>query len=164
MRRQVNLLISFVIAIISASNIARAQIAAPFCQGGVSVSSMAKKPTVGCGGELVGAFYNMELGVMGPQANRSELSGFASFGGFVPLYYPKRENKSQVPLLPFAQFGYTRMFDTGHAVDYGIGLIVPPKKGSNHGFVLEAKDYYVFSNPNQHNVVIRIGWTFHIQD
>ena len=52
--------------------------------------------------------------------------------------------------------GYTRMFETGHALDYGLGYVVP--LDDKHGLQIEAKDYWTFANPNQHNVVLRVGW------
>ena len=62
-------------------------------------------------------------GVMGPQANRSPISAYLSTNLFIPLIPLKYwDNKRGLPLLVG---GYTRMFETGHALDYGLAFAHP---------------------------------------
>jgi len=92
---------------------------------------------------------------MGPQANRSYLSGYISLDGNIPLARPSAK------YLPLAIVGYSRLFETGHALDYGLALALPrfgkPKDPSD-SLRIELRDYWTFANPTQHNVVLRIGW------
>jgi len=92
---------------------------------------------------------------MGPQANRSYLSGYISLDSSIPLARPTST------YLPMAIIGYSRLFETGHALDYGLALALPrPGKQSDTGksLRLELRDYYTFANPTQHNIMFRIGW------
>jgi hypothetical protein len=50
---------------------------------------------------------------------------------------------------------YSRLFETGHALDYGLALALPPFSKSLR---VELRDYWTFANPTQHNVVLRVGW------
>ena len=59
------------------------------CGAGASTSSVATKPTVQCGGILSGPFFDLEIGVMGPQANRSAVSGYLSTNAWIPLISPR---------------------------------------------------------------------------
>jgi putative flippase GtrA len=128
-----------------------------FCGAGASNSSAATKPTVGCGVGLtllpLPIFF--EVGVMGPQANRSYLSGYVSLDTSIPLARPTST------YLPMAIVGYSRLFETGHAPDYGLALALPrPGKQSDatKSLRLELRDYYTSANPTQHNMMFRIGW------
>jgi hypothetical protein len=124
------------------------------CGTGASTSSAATKPTVQCGGIFSGPFFDLEIGVMGPQANRSSVSGYLSTNVWVPLIpFQKLGNKYGVPLVVG---GYTRMFETGNAVDYGLAFAHPID--SSHSIQFEVRDYCADSNPAQHNVVFRIVW------
>lgn len=92
---------------------------------------------------------------MGPQANRSYLSGYISLDSSIPLAPPTIE------YLPMAMIGYSRLFETGHALDYGLALALPRfggEKRSSDSLRIEIRDYCTFANPIQHNVVLRIGW------
>ncbi len=92
---------------------------------------------------------------MGPQANRSSFSGYVSVDTSVPLA------KTTSTYLPVALFGYSRLFETGHALDYGLALIVPKpnsRRESGEGNLrVELRDYWTFANPAQHNVMLRVG-------
>lgn len=102
-----------------------------------------------------------EVGVMGPQANRSNFSGYISLDEDVPL---ARTGRKYVPL---AFVGYTRMFETGHALDYGVALATPRWRkpdGSGKSMRIELRDYWTFANPSQHNVMLRIGWMSDVAD
>lgn len=130
-----------------------------FCGSGTSKSAAATKPTFGCGAgitiPLPIASVFLEGGVMGPQANRSNVSGYLSVDGNLPLARPT------VKYLPSAIFGYTRMFETGHALDYGLALALPrfgKRKDPSSSLRIELRDYCTFANPTQHNIMLRIGW------
>jgi putative flippase GtrA len=131
--------------------------AGAFCGTGASASSISVKPTVGCGVGIVflplPVFF--EVGIMAPQANRSYVTGYISVDGSIPLA------PSRTKYLPLAIVGYSRLFETGHSLDYGIALALP-RPGKTHkddssSLRLELRDYYTFASPNQHNVMLRIG-------
>ena len=124
------------------------------CGAGASTSSVATKPTVQCGGVLSFPFFDFEVGVMGLQANRSSVSGYLSTNAWFPLISPQKlGNKYGVSLIVG---GYTRMFETGNAVDYGLAFAHPID--SSHSIQFEVRDYCANSNPAQHNVVFRVVW------
>jgi len=92
---------------------------------------------------------------MGPQANRSYLSGYISLDGNIPLAHPT------LKYLPMAIVGYSRLFETGHSLDYGLALALPrfsKKRDDSKSFRIELRDYCTFANPTQHNIMLRIGW------
>jgi hypothetical protein len=131
------------------------------CGAGASTSHIATRPTVQCGGMLtMTPFFELEAGVMGPQSSASYVSGYLSTNLWIPLrslqYSPKRRG------LPFVSGGYTRMFETGHAMDYGIGYSHPLDE--SHSIRFEARDYWTFSNPHQHNVIFRFVWLVGLPD
>lgn len=96
----------------------------------------------------------VEVGLMAPQANRSYLTGYISVDGRIPLA------PTSLKYQPQAILGYSRLFETGHALDYGVALALPRFKNSDYSKSLriELRDYWAFANPNQHNVMLRIGW------
>jgi hypothetical protein len=120
------------------------------CGGGATTSSVATKPTAQCGALLGLGFLDIEAGVIGPQADRSNLSGYLSTNLWFPLNYKSTRG------IPVAVGGYTRMFETGHALDYGLAWHRPVDNG--HSIQFEVRDYWAFANPNQHNVVFRVVW------
>jgi len=65
-------------------------------------------------------------------------------------------------LLPFATAGYTRLFGTGNAVNFGGGIDY--RFSQTHAIRVELRDYYSFSTPIQHNIALRIGFVTYIQD
>jgi len=127
------------------------------CGLGASTSPADTKATAGCGAglTLLPLPIFLEMGVMGPQANRSYLSGYISLDGSIPLARPSAK------YLPLAIVGYSRLFETGHALDYGLALALPrfgkPRDPSG-SLRIELRDYWTFANPTQHNVMLRIGW------
>jgi hypothetical protein len=58
------------------------------------------------------------------------------------------------------------MFETGHAVNYGIAWshTVAPGKHQDKSIQFELRDYLAFANPAQHNVVFRVSWLFGLPD
>ena len=128
-----------------------------FCAAGAATSPAATLPEIGCGAGLtllpLPIFF--EVGVMGPQANRSYVSGYISLDGSIPLARPSAK------FLPQAIIGYSRLFETGHALDYGVALALPRAGRDNytaHSLRIEVRDYCTFANPTQHNVMLRVGW------
>jgi putative flippase GtrA len=129
-----------------------------FCGLGASNSQVSTTPTAGCG---VGFTFVpiplfVEVGLMGPQANRSYVSAYLSVDESIPLAHTSLTD------LPMAIVGYSRLFETGHAFDYGLALATPrpgARKDRSKSLRIELRDYWTFANPNQHNVMLRVGWT-----
>jgi hypothetical protein len=65
-------------------------------------------------------------------------------------------------LLPFASAGYTRLFGTGNAINFGAG--VDCRLSQTRAIRAEFRDYYSFSTPTQHNVALRVGLVIYISD
>jgi hypothetical protein len=103
-----------------------------------------------------------EFGVMAPQANRSHLTGYISLDGSIPLAPVSSR------YLPMAIVGYSRLFETGHALDYGLALALPrfgkQKNDASSSMRLELRDYWTFASPNQHNIMLRVGWMGAVSD
>jgi hypothetical protein len=62
---------------------------------------------------------------------------------------------------PQAIVGYSRLFETGHALDYGLALALPrftKQSDNSNSLRIELRDYWTFANPAQHNVMLRVGW------
>lgn len=129
------------------------------CGAGASESTAAVKPTVQCGAiARIMPFLDLEAGVMGPQANRSPVSGYLSTNAVVPLMPPEKTKL----ILPLAVGGYTRMFETGNALDYGLAFAHP--LDSSHSLQFEVRDYWANANPVQHNIVFRVVWLVGMPD
>jgi hypothetical protein len=127
------------------------------CGAGASESSASVKPTAQCGGMFsILPFLDLEAGVMGPQANRSSVSGYLGTDVVLPLGHPIKHN------LPLVVGGYTRMFETGNALDYGLAL--SRTIDSKHSIQFEVRDYWANANPNQHNIVFRVVWLIGVPD
>ena len=97
----------------------------------------------------------VEVGIMGPQANRSQISGYVSLDGSIPLLKPTTK------YLPLLIVGYSRLFETGHALDYGVALALPrfgKQRDDSKSLRIELRDYCTFANPTQHNIMLRVGW------
>lgn len=135
----------------------RGQIA---CGVGASASDLASKPTAQCGlGFTILPYTVTEFGIMGPQAHRSYLSGYLS-EDVVVLIAPKGTRHWDGH--PIVLAGYTRMFETGHSLDYGVGF--EKHINQDHSLQLEIRDYYTFANPIQHNVMLRAVWMLGVPD
>ena len=136
------------------------------CGAGATTSTVSTKPTFGCGvgGNPLVIIYT-EVGIMAPQANRSLFSGYVSNDLMLPLTgFGKTKHK----YTPIVLGGYTRMFETGHALDYGVAVAFdrPRSKDSYNGksVQLELRDYWTFANPTQHNVMFRVNWLVGVPD
>lgn len=130
-----------------------------FCGAGATTSAPATKPTFGCGAgfSFVPLPLYTEVGIMGPQANRSYISGYVSVDTSIPL------SRTTGAYLPEVLLGYSRLFETGHALDYGLAVVLP-RKNHRSDLRMELRDYWTFANPNQHNVMLRIGLISHETD
>lgn len=133
------------------------------CGSGASTSPAGTVPTAGCGAGItflpLPLFF--EVGVMGPQANRSKVSSYLSVDARIPLA------GASARALPMLLAGYSRLFETGHALDYGVALALPipgHPEDSTRSLRLELRDYYTFANPAQHNVMLRVGWMSVVTD
>ena len=137
---------------------------ATFCATGASTSQAATVPAMACGAGTAFpiAPLFLEAGVMGPQANRSFVSAYLSADARFPVA------RFRAGYAPFAIIGYSRLFETGHALDYGIGMETPRFGGArgdaSKALLFELRDYWTFANPSQHNVMLRIGWVLGIPD
>ena len=133
------------------------------CGIGASNSTSASRPSAGCGAGItfLPDLIFLEVGVMAPQANRSSFTGYLSVDGTVPLAKPSSK------YLPSAIVGYSRLFETGHALDYGLALSLPrfsKNQDESKSLRIELRDYWTFANPNQHNVMVRLGWMTGLPD
>lgn len=130
------------------------------CGLGSSVSELTAKPAGMCGvGATVLPYAVTEFGVMGPQAHHSSVSGYLSEDLVIPVAPSATRSWHGHPL---GIFGYTRLFETGHALDYGVGY--ERHIDAFHSLQFELRDYYTFANPNMHNVFLRAVWTVGVLD
>jgi len=119
------------------------------CGAGATESSASIKPTAQCGALFsILPFLDLEAGVMGPQANRSAVSGYLSTELVLALGHQTKQG------LPLFVGGCTRMFETGNALDYGLAL--SRTIDSAHSIQFEVRDYWVNANPDQHDIVFRV--------
>jgi hypothetical protein len=65
-------------------------------------------------------------------------------------------------LLPFASAGYTRLFGTANAVNFGGGIDY--RLSQTYAIRAEVRDYYLLSTPTEHNAGLRIGFVIYIPD
>jgi hypothetical protein len=127
------------------------------CGTGASQSTAGVKPSGGCGVgmTLIPLPVYIEIGMMGPQANRSNFTGYVSADTSIVL------NRAAKRYVPMAMLGYSRLFETGHALDYGLAIALPrlgKQKNTGDSMRIEIRDYWTFANPAQHNVMLRFGW------
>jgi hypothetical protein len=101
--------------------------------------------------------FGFEGGYVGPFSNLKTGSGLLSLN-----YIPSWKVDQKERYLPFATVGYTRLFELGHAVNFGGGLDL--RLNYSHAIRFEARDYYAPDRPAQHNVGLRIGWVTYIAD
>jgi hypothetical protein len=65
-------------------------------------------------------------------------------------------------LLPFASAGYTRLFGTANAVNFGGGIDY--RLSQTYAIRAEVRDYYLLSTPTEHNAGLRIGFVIYMPD
>jgi len=124
----------------------------PAFTGGVTIGQYFAR-TFGHG---VAASPQFELGIIGPLPGGHPMDGFASFDLMFANKLPRRN------LYPFLTGGFTRMFVTGNAVDFGLGIDLG--KDDEHLVRIEVRDYYLFTGPQQHVLSLRIGFGKFIAD
>ena len=137
-----------------------------FCGAGATQSS-ATTPLIGCGvGISLFPFTFIEGGgIIDPTKSRGP--GYFSVDGKIPLTI-------HGPLyVPNVIVGYTRFAKTAdaksaNALDYGLAFDTPSlshEKSAEPTYLrIELRDYYTFATPNQHNVMLRIGWMIGLHD
>ena len=125
---------------------------APTFTGGVTIGQYFAR-TLGRG---VTASPQFELGIVGPLPGGHPIDGLA---GFDLMFANKLPHRSAYPSLTG---GYTRMFATGNAVNFGMG--VDFGKDDEHLIRVELRDYYLFTGPQQHVIGLRIGFGKFIAD
>lgn len=101
-------------------------------------------------GKGITASPQFELGFVGPLPGGHPVDGLASFDLMFANKVPRRS------LYPFLTGGYTRMFVTGNAVNFGLGLDFG-KDEYKEVVRIELRDYYLFTGPQQHVIGLRIG-------
>src|SRR5690348_2706557 len=93
--------------------------------------------------------YMFEGGYAGPFGDLHGGSALFAFN-----YVTSWQSKSAPKLFPFGTVGYSYLFGTGNAVDFGAGLDFRPRP--SFGIRFEARHYLAFA-PHQHNFAVRIG-------
>ncbi len=120
-----------------------------------------------------GVGFSFEGGYLGPWSRPSAGSAILSvdymaswsFGekgrGVTPSGKPYWSDRGW-KVLPFASTGYTRLFGTGNAVNFGGGIDY--RLNHLHAIRFEVRDYYSPAVRVQHNVAFRIGWVAYLSD
>jgi len=108
-------------------------------------------------GEGLNASPQFELGVVGPLPGGYPLDGLASVNFMFANKIPHRG------LYPSFTGGYTRMFATGNALNFGLGIDFG-KDEARRLIRIELRDYYLFTGPRQHVIGLRIGFGKFIAD
>ena len=98
-----------------------------------------------------------ELGIAVPLSGGHPMDGLASFNMMFANKVPQRS------LYPSLTAGYTRMFATGNAVNFGLGIDFG-KDEYKRLVRIELRDYYLFTGPQQHVLSLRIGFGKFIAD
>jgi hypothetical protein len=100
-----------------------------------------------------------EGGYAGPFNNLKGGAALFSFD-YMPSWVARKSSK--FPLLcPFAAAGYTQLFGTGHAVNFGVGMDF--RLSGKFALRLEARDYMGFT-PREHIAAFRIGFRRYFWD
>jgi putative flippase GtrA len=108
-------------------------------------------------GKGINASPQFELGIVGPLPGGYPLDGLASFDVMFANKVPHHS------LYPFLTGGYTRMFATGNAVNFGLGIDFG-RNEEKRLVRIELRDYYLFTGPQRHIVGLRIGFGKFIPD
>lgn len=114
--------------------------------GGVTIGQYFARPL----GRGVTYSPQFELGLVGPVPHGKDVDGLVSMDVMFANKVPGRR------LYASATAGYTRMFVTGNAVNFGAGIDFG-KNEYKQLFRLELRDYYLFTGPNQHVFALRFG-------
>ena len=110
--------------------------------------------------------FLVEGGYLGPAASLGSGSAMfsANYMGALDLrsdagHAVKRQG---IVPVPFFTAGYTRLFGTGNAVNYGGGVDLA--FGRLHAVRFEVRDYHSLSGPHVHNIAVRVGFVMYIPD
>jgi hypothetical protein len=101
--------------------------------------------------------FLLEGGYIGPWASLKTGSALFS-ANYIARWKLARSEK----FLPFVTTGYSKLFDTGNAINFGGG--VDYKLGPTYAIRIEVRDYYAFSETRKQNVALRIGWVIYLPD
>jgi len=103
--------------------------------------------------------FLFEGGYAGPA--RDFAAGSALFSANYLGTFLMQKSKSQI-FLPSFTGGYTRLFGTGNAINFGgsLDFVLSQKRALR----FEARDYLRLSGPKEHNVALRFGYIFYIPD
>ncbi|HVB07887.1 MAG TPA: hypothetical protein VNF00_02975 [Candidatus Acidoferrales bacterium] len=104
----------------------------------------------------------MEGGYMVPWANLKAGSGFFSIDYMPSWHFGHATPDATWKFLPYASAGYTQLFGTGNAVNFGAGADY--RFCQTQAIRVDIRDYYSFASPRQHNVALRIGWVIYLWD
>jgi putative flippase GtrA len=108
-------------------------------------------------GKGILASPQFELGVVGPIPGGHPVDGFFSVDAMFANKLLRRR------IYPFLTGGYTRVFATGNAVNFGLGVDLG-KDEYKRLVRVELRDYYLFTGPTQHIVGIRVAFGKFISD
>lgn len=97
----------------------------------------------------------IELGGMGPFADRDAQAAFAGFSYGPILKYGKH-------YVLASPVGYDYIFSESHSLDYGLQYVFSVHKVG--AYSIEGRDNYIFTTTHQHQVVIRLGVIFNLPD
>jgi hypothetical protein len=91
----------------------------------------------------------------------NDLGNGSAFASFIagPEFIISHHNRMTV----FANGGYTRLFGTGNALNFGSGLNIY-FKDSRRALRFEVRDYWHIAHHPDHNVAFRIGYLICIED
>ena len=117
--------------------------------------------------------FSFEGGYLGPWSRLRAGSAFTSVDYMAAWAFgPKATGRTRTGqaywcdrgwrLLPFASAGYTRLFGTGNAVNFGGGFDY--RLSNTRAIRAEVRDYYSFETPRQHNVALRVGLVIYLSD
>ena len=117
--------------------------------------------------------FSFEGGYLGPWARLKSGSAFLSADYMASWSFgPKGSGRTASgkpywsdrgwKVLPFASAGYTRLFGTGNAVNFGGGIDY--RLDNRYAIRFELRDYYAPASPSQQNVAFRIGWVAYVED
>lgn len=130
---------------------------------GPSFSSRDRTAPSFTGGVTIGQYFarnlgkgfvpspQFELGMAGPLPGGHPLDGLVSVNAMFANKIPRQH------VYPFLSGGYTRIFATGNAVNFGLGVDLG-KDEYRRLLRIEVHDYYLLSGPRQHVVGLRIGF------
>jgi hypothetical protein len=99
------------------------------------------------------AGFIFEFGYAGPVNDLGNGSALISTN-----YLAECTASRHIPLTVFATAGYTRLFGTGNALNFGGGINLYSKNGVS-ALRFEVRDYYRKAGSREHSVAFRIGYS-----